>query len=1046
MRTTLSFLLVMSCMGSVLDAVPEKGNVGSFAELAELFKSPPASFRSAPLWTWNDDVTEQQIDEQLADFKDKGIWGVFVHPRPGLITDYLSDRWNDLFRHTVERGKQLGMKVWIYDENSYPSGFAGGHVPAQMPESFNQGQGLRMKQARELPPELNQRICLVLKKAGDGFVDITEKLAQHQGSAGDYYLFERAQFGKSPWFGGYSYEDLLLEGLTEKFIEVTMRGYEKAFGSEFGKTVPGIFTDEPNISPPGEITWTPRLFARFEQRWGYDLKTQLPSLWLEVGDWRCVRHNYRALLLELFIERWSKPWFEYCEKNNLKWTGHYWEHGWPDPSHGPDNMAMYAWHHMPSIDILMNQYSRSVNAQFGSVRAVKEVRSAANQMGRMQTLSETYGAGGWDLRFVDMKRIADWQYVLGVNFLNQHLSYITIMGARKRDHPQSFSYHAPWWKHYRVMGDYCARLSLAMAAGQQRNGTLVLEPTSTAWMYFSRKKSHPSFKALGQSFQDFVYDLEARQIEYDLGSETILAHFGKIQDDRFIVGQRSYDLVVLPATTENLDQSSADLLETYVHQGGQVLALCEPPAYVDGRPTDQLRELARTHSKRWIAVQSLDDTRALSRLATDDLQIQPADPEKGILFHHRRQLEDGEILLLTNTSMDEWSTGTLRIRGKSVCELQAFTGETVPYPAESRGDQLEIAFELAPVGELLLFIGESKARALIAGKETGEAKALRAATPFKIRRTSPNVLTLDYCDLKLPDGSQEQGVYAFAAAHKIFQYHGLGRDPWRSAIQYKTTILDKDKFPEDSGFEASFSFHLDQRVDRRDLRAVVERPGLWQVSVNGHRVRPQPGAFWLDRAFGVFPIGRHVQAGANRITLRAKPMTIHSELEAIYILGEFGLESLDRGWKLVPAQATKLGPWNKQGLPMYAHDVAYTATFACSGGQQRCIVHLPEWNGTVAQVLVDGKPAGLIGWPPYELDITEHVSQGRHEISVKVTGSLKNLLGPHHARPRGAAWPNNFESAPREQPSGKDYDVFEYGLFAPFRVMETSGERRYYTR
>ena len=120
MRTTLSILLVMSCMGSVLDAVPEKGNVASFAELAELFKSPPASYRSAPLWTWNDDVTEQQIDEQLADFKDKGIWGVFVHPRPGLITSYLSDRWNDLFRHTVERGKQLGMKVWIYDENSYP--------------------------------------------------------------------------------------------------------------------------------------------------------------------------------------------------------------------------------------------------------------------------------------------------------------------------------------------------------------------------------------------------------------------------------------------------------------------------------------------------------------------------------------------------------------------------------------------------------------------------------------------------------------------------------------------------------------------------------------------------------------------------------------------------------------------------------------------------------------------------------------------------------------------------------------------------------------
>jgi len=142
----------------------------------------------------------------------------------------------------------------------------------------------------------------------------------------------------------------------------------------------------------------------------------------------------------------------------------------------------------------------------------------------------------------------------------------------------------------------------------------------------------------------------------------------------------------------------------------------------------------------------------------------------------------------------------------------------------------------------------------------------------------------------------------------------------------------------------------------------------------------------------------------------------------------------------------KLGPWNKQGMPMYAHDVSYTAEFVCSWGRQRWVVHLPDWDGTVAQVLVDGNPAGLIGWPPYELDITDYVSPGRHEITVVVTGSLKNLLGPHHARPRGAAWPGNFESAPRQQPPGKDYDVFEYGLFEPFQVIESSGIRRYYTR
>ena len=55
----------------------------------------------------------------------------------------------------------------------------------------------------------------------------------------------------------------------------------------------------------------------------------------------------------------------------------------------------------------------------------------ANQLGLPRTLCEAYGAGGWDLRFEDMKRIGDWLYVLGVNTLDQHLSYVTIRGARK---------------------------------------------------------------------------------------------------------------------------------------------------------------------------------------------------------------------------------------------------------------------------------------------------------------------------------------------------------------------------------------------------------------------------------------------------------------------------------------------------------------------------------------------------------------------------------------------------------------------------------------
>ena len=122
-----------------------------------LFRTPPAEFRSAPLWVWNDDVSEQEIREQIADFKEKGIGGLFIHPRPGLITPYLSEQWFHLTQVAVAEGKRLGMKIWIYDENSYPSGFAGGHVPDQMPGSL--GKGLRLTRMKILPPNFSSLPC-----------------------------------------------------------------------------------------------------------------------------------------------------------------------------------------------------------------------------------------------------------------------------------------------------------------------------------------------------------------------------------------------------------------------------------------------------------------------------------------------------------------------------------------------------------------------------------------------------------------------------------------------------------------------------------------------------------------------------------------------------------------------------------------------------------------------------------------------------------------------------------------------------------------------
>ena len=988
-------------------SVASTATVDSVGRLTTLFPKPPAEFSSLPFFVWNGEVNEAMIDRELRDFSQQGIQGFIIHPRPGLITDYLSDRWFQLVRYTVDRAKKLGMEVWLYDENSYPSGFAGGHVPAEMPESFNQGQGLALQ---------SRGPCkILLQRAGDRFEDVTGKAdvtGKTESAGPGNYCFGLTQYPVRAWNAGYSYVDLLLPGVTQKFIDITMvRGYQKALGPDLGHIVPGVFSDEPNINPPGRgaVRYTPDLFDQFHKRWGYDLKTNLPSLFEEVGDWRRIRHNYFSVLLDLFIDRWSKPWHDYAESHHIAWTGHYWEHAWPNPSEGPDNMAMYAWPQIPGIDMLFNQFNEGVNAQFGNVRSVKELSSAAHQIGQRRTLSETYGGGGWDLRFEDMKRLGDWEYVLGINLMNQHLSFGTIVGARKYDYPQSFSYHEPWWKHYGVLGDYFARLSLALSAGDEVNHILVLEPTTSAWMYAGSRPNERMMQ-IGNAFQEFVTRLAHAHVEFDLGSENIIRDHGNVQGKEFVVGKRSYTQVVLPPGMENLDGSTARLLRQYERAGGKVISYASGEFLVDGAAGDF--KLPRS-------TEELTNTDILGGAG---------------MFHQRRQLKDGELWFFANSSLEAVAGATVRTRGKSVEKLDLVTGHTSPYPAGLTAGTAVFSVDLPPAGSLLVVVKDAPGPA--AAPQTHPTfQAVPSRSPLTVQRTAPNAIRIDYCDLML-NGKTEKDLYFFKAADEVFKAYGFQEgNPWNTAVQFKTSILDRNHFGADSGFAATFQFDVAEGVNTPSLRAVVERPSLWKVSVNGNPVESERGQWWLDVDFGVYPIGRHVKPGRNSLTIVARPMSVHNELEPVYLIGDFGAAAQEKGFRIVPASTLKIGAWKEQNLPFYGDSVSYTGRYDLKTGEKYKVV-LGPWAGTVAEVRVNGKSAGIIGWQPYEIPIDGLVKSGQNVVEVLVTGSLKNLLGPHHGNiNRGMAGPASFRNAPATMPPGANYDQLPYGLMEEFQVV-----------
>jgi hypothetical protein len=123
-------------------------------------------------------------------------------------------------------------------------------------------------------------------------------------------------------------------------------------------------------------------------------------------------------------------------------------------------------------------------------------------------------------------------------------------------------------------------------------------------------------------------------------------------------------------------------------------------------------------------------------------------------------------------------------------------------------------------------------------------------------------------------------------------------------------------------------------------------------------------------------------------------------------------------------------------MPFYSWGVTYSKEFNIENPNGSYLVSLGRWEGTLAEVMVNGTPAKVIAFPPYLSDVTKLIKPGINKIDVTVIGSLKNLLGPHFNKPSpGLVSPWLFRNV-KSYPAGKDYQLINYGLMEDFSLMQ----------
>jgi len=537
----------------------------------ENFSDPPKEMGILPFWFWNGDLEEQEMLWQMREYYDRGIRGLFLHGRFGLTVPYLSDEWFERTKFVVEKAKDIGLDIWIYDEMNWPSGTAEKQVLQKYPH-------LKQRYMELVVLHVQGPLFTFLEATDDRYVntgnstpiaayacradefdsghiseliDLTPNLSFNavipwEAPAGDwkllYFLEKKIDY----------YIDALNPEATQRFLEITHEGYKKAVGDDFGTVVPGFYTDEPAMHyyhvgmDNYVVPWSQQMFKIFRDHRGYDLKPHLPALYTDMGeDTQKIRYDFWRTLSDQYTETYYKQIRDWCDENNVIFTGHLLFEEWLRASARCEGNIFnhLKQMHLTGVDHLYPKIGTEDTPD--QHVALKLASSAAHHFGSARLLCESMGGTYWDCSLERMKWMANWEYVLGVTIFNNHGYHYSIEGERKRDWPPSQFYHHTWWKYYDQFTIYMSRLGHLLSGGRHIAKLLILYPLNSIWTNYVPQTRDKIGDAIEHDFYYLTDTLLRMHYDFDYTDEEILVD-SIISDGKIHIRDESFEVLILP--------------------------------------------------------------------------------------------------------------------------------------------------------------------------------------------------------------------------------------------------------------------------------------------------------------------------------------------------------------------------------------------------------------------------------------------------------------------------------------------------------------------
>jgi len=993
-----------------------------------LFKKPTCEYRGTPFWSWNCKLTPEILTKQIEYLKEMGLGGFHMHSRTGMATPYLTDEFMDLVKICVKKAEDEEMLAWLYDEDRWPSGSAGGLV--------TKDPKYRIRELIFTPNEISGDLdfeasiekgapylvaCYDIKLNDAGELIYYKKIDRNENAVGDKWFAFSCTGVPNPWYNNQTYVNTLSKEAIDKFIEYTYEGYKKAIGDKFGKSVPAIFTDEPQFRHKGTLNfahdkkeiplpWSPDVPETFLRAYGFDLLSKLPELIWELPDNKIskARYLYHDHIAERFASAFADNCGSWCEKNNLMLTGHMMEEPtlFSQTAALGDTMRSYRSFQLPGIDMLCNNVE---------LTTAKQAQSASHQYGREGVLSELYGVTNWDFDFRGHKFQGDWQAALGVTVRVQHLSWVSMAGEAKRDYPASISYQSPWYKEYPYVEDHFSRLNTALTRGKPVVKVGVIHPVESYWLHWGPKENTNAIRQqLDNNFKNITNWLLFGQVDFDFICESLLPDLYKGPSKTFEIGKMNYDTVIVPGC-ETLRRTTLNSLHEFKNAGGRLIFLGDCPKYIDAEISDEAKALYDSSEKA-----GFDEVSVLNILKDEKLlDIRNSDGTlTDNLIYNMREDNDCRWLFIAHGTVTSFVDAVnpqdivLRIKGGFTPILyNTINGETEKIPYRIQNGYTIINTSLNCHDSLLLKLdSKSDNNYSIAEPDKKLKTVIDIKEKVSYSLEEPNVLLLDTAEYSFNGGE-------FYPAEEILRLDNIFREklgwPLKMDAVAQPWVIEEE--PVQNYLTLRFTILSEINVDSPLL--AVEDANQLVITLNDEIISPEITGYFVDESIKTVKLPK-LNTGKNILTLKI-PFGKRTNTEWCYILGNFNVK-VEGCEKTIIAPTSKIGfsTVTNQGLPFYGGNITYKVPVET----EKCTLSIKanHYRGSLIKVTIDGKKAGVIAYAPYTLFI-ENIEKGAHTIELTLYGNRYNSFaalhntgsskwfGPNGWRTAGDSWSYSYQ-------------------------------------